>query len=366
MIRIITSISVFLIFFLSFVSFLLLLPVSITPYYLILAFFISLVSGGITYLLFFYAFKRHILWMQECVSRAMNYIKNPHMKYPEEEPPSDLLGNIMDIFKRGQEEIRRDIAKRDEFIKWLTEEVNRCSFELNKKNKELIEKERNIALGHLIATIAHKLGTPLNSISGHIQLILTGNKIDYDTKNRLNIINQEIIRIEKIIRQALDVLMFNNIKCEKVDIRALLSEVIDFLLPSIQKDVESVELKIDPDFPEIYSDPDMIREVVTNLISNANEAIEGNGFIQIVVERGNDNLCCIKVIDNGVGISADIKDKIFEPFFTTKHKGKASGLGLAISREIARALGGDIVVESTIGKGSIFTFTFKDRKEGIL
>jgi signal transduction histidine kinase len=180
----------------------------------------------------------------------------------------------------------------------------------------------------------------------------------------LKIVSNEISRIEKIIRQALDVLTLDRGKVEAIDIRELLSEIVDFMLPSLSRDAETIELVVDPDLKIVYSDGDMLREVVINLIANANESMEGKGFIRLSAGRRDDNKCYISVTDTGVGIPKELQEKIFEPFFTTKQKGRASGLGLTISKEIARLLGGDIEVESVVGKGSTFTFTFADRREG--
>ncbi|MGB9600421.1 MAG: sensor histidine kinase [Myxococcota bacterium] len=362
--RIAGIIIIFTIFVVSMLLYCLLLPVEFEWKYLlyilgISAFFSSLIATGVKFII-----NRHLQWMQENIKKAMDYIRNPHFKYPDECVDSEFFDNILELFKRSHEDIKRDIAKRDEFIRWLTEEVNRCSFELNRKNKEVIEKEKNIALGHLVATLAHKLGTPLNSMAGHIQLVLANNKLDYDVKNRLEIVVQEIVRIEKIIRQALDVLTLDRHNSERINIKEFLSEIIDFLLPSLSKEVVSIELNIEPDLSYVYTDPDMLREVIINLISNAGEAIQGKGFIRVSAGRKNENTYFISVEDNGVGISSELKDKIFEPFYTTKHKGKASGLGLAICKEIARVMGGSIELESTVGKGSIFTFTFIDKREG--
>ncbi len=328
--------------------------------------FVSLASTTLIYILFAIAINNYFRWMKTNISRAISLLQNPQQSLDDSLSSSEIFKNIVEIVKQSHENVKRDIAKRDEFIKWLTEEVNRCSFELNRRNKELIEKEKGIALSHLIATLAHKLGTPLNSISGHLQLILSVSQIDYDTRNRLEIIKNEISRIEKIIRQALDVFIMDRRKIEPVNLKLFLSQTIDFLLPSINTDVESIEMSIEPEIPPVHTDPDMLREVVVNLISNASEAIQGKGFIKVSCGRRDDGIWFISVQDNGIGISSELKEKIFEPFFTTKHKGSASGLGLAICKEIARVMGGDISVESVVGKGSIFTFTFADQQEGSL
>jgi len=341
------------------------LPVKLEGWYIIFFIAGSLIYTSVVYLGVVFIINRHLHWMKENIRNAMEYLKEPHIKFPESNIAADIFNNIIDEFKQRQENISRDIAKRDEFIKFLTEEVDRCAYELNRKNKEFMEKERSIALGHLIATLAHKLGTPLNSISGHIQLILNNDQLDYDTKNRLKIVSGEIARIEKIMRQALDVLMLERGRVEPVNIKELLAETIDFLLPTLSRDADSIELSIDPELKTVYSDSDMLREVVINLLSNASESMENKGFIKLAAGRKGDNICYISVSDNGVGISKDMQEKIFEPFFTTKQKGKASGLGLTICKEIARVLGGNIEVESAVGKGSTFTFTFIDRREGI-
>lgn len=341
-----------------------LLPVGFEWKYLLYILGISALFSGLIATGIIFVVNRHLCWMQDNIKKAMDFIKNPHSKYPDSAITSEFFNQILEIFKKNQEDIKRDLAKRDEFIRWLTEEVNRCSFELNRKNKEVIEKEKNIALGHLVATLAHKLGTPLNSITGHIQLIMANNRLDYEVRNRLEIVFQELSRIEKIIRQALDVLILDRHNTEKIKIKEFLSEVIDFLLPSLSNEIESIELNVETNLVYVHTDPDMLREVVINLISNAGEAIQGKGFIRVSAGKKDDTICYISVADNGIGISSDLKDKIFEPFFTTKHKGKSSGLGLAICKEIARVMGGSIEVESALGKGSVFTFTFIDKREG--
>jgi signal transduction histidine kinase len=109
------------------------------------------------------------------------------------------------------------------------------------------------------------------------------------------------------------------------------------------------------DVPEIECSPSKINQVFLNIISNAAQAIDGSGEIVLSTERYGDDKVAVSISDTGCGIPADIIDKIRDPFFTTKDVGKGTGLGLSIVDEIIRSHGGELLVESQVGKGSKFT-----------
>lgn len=118
----------------------------------------------------------------------------------------------------------------------------------------------------------------------------------------------------------------------------------------------SILTELNPDLPEVDCDREKIFQVLFNLVSNARDAMDGAGEITIRTnyDKKTDFLVC-DVIDNGPGISPEVRSRIFDPFFTTKPIGKGTGLGLSISRSIIQAHGGDILVESEIGKGAAFS-----------
>jgi two-component system NtrC family sensor kinase len=106
--------------------------------------------------------------------------------------------------------------------------------------------------------------------------------------------------------------------------------------------------------PPIFCNPQQLSQVFMNLLVNASHAIENQGEIALMTWSDNDFMY-VTVSDNGCGIPEEIQRKIFEPFFTTKEIGKGTGLGLSISYEIIKKHGGDLTVESAVGKGTTFT-----------
>jgi two-component system NtrC family sensor kinase len=141
----------------------------------------------------------------------------------------------------------------------------------------------------------------------------------------------------------------------------------DFKEVRVNESIESVIMLIEHRFDdriiltrefcsddELFCSPAILNQVVMNILTNAIDAIDGDGVIGIRT-RHDEALFEISVSDNGSGISAEILERIFEPFFSTKPVGAGTGLGLAISYSIVQAHRGVITVESELGKGSIFT-----------
>ena len=109
------------------------------------------------------------------------------------------------------------------------------------------------------------------------------------------------------------------------------------------------------DLPKIQCSPSQINQVFLNIITNAAQAIEDTGDVMITTRQRDDDHVCIVITDSGCGIPAENLEKIRDPFFTTKEVGSGTGLGLSIVDEIIRAHGGELLIESQLGKGSSFT-----------
>ncbi len=159
-----------------------------------------------------------------------------------------------------------------------------------------------------------------------------------------------------IIRRVLDSARALTPQPEPVDVHALLDEALSLSLPVDARGRIEVRREIAPDLHKVRVDPTLVRHVLTNLVSNAVDAMHGAGRLVVQAARRGDMLA-LSVADSGPGLGPEERKRVFEPFYTTKPKGKGTGLGLAISREIAAALHGRLEVESAPGEGSPFTLT---------
>jgi len=230
---------------------------------------------------------------------------------------------------------------------------------LNRLDNAIEEQERMCRLaatGELAATLAHEIKNPLNAIGG------AANYIGKHTKGSLvkefvTVITSEVSRINNLTGTLLSFSKTAEPNPEPTDLNKLVKEAL-YLLSKESPELQ-VSLKEDlaADLPLVDCDYNQIKQVIINLLINGLDAVDERGVITIRTWHKK-NKTFLAVEDNGTGISPEIIHNIFNPFFTTKTRG--TGLGLAISKKIAREHGGDLTVESTPGKGSIFTLVLYD------
>jgi signal transduction histidine kinase len=172
-------------------------------------------------------------------------------------------------------------------------------------------------------------------------------------RERLEVAGREVERISRIVRDYLD--STRPLEPERVvtALPRLLDEAIDLTRGVEPSGRAPVEVQLDPRLGELVTDPGLLRQIVVNLLSNALDAVNGDGQVTVAAKPAGDDVL-ITVSDTGHGIAPDDLRRIFEPFYTTKGRGKGTGLGLAICRQLAVALGGNISVESQPGRGSTF------------
>jgi len=225
--------------------------------------------------------------------------------------------------------------------------------------RDLTSKERLAALGQISGTIAHELGNPLNTMSGHIQLLARDPAAPAETRAELAIVEREVKRMTAIIRRFLDSARALAPEPEQVDLAALIDEVVTLSIPVEVRSRVEVHEVVEPEASSVRADPALLRHVLGNLISNAVDAMPDGGSLTVSAGRQG-SMLTLAVSDTGVGMAPEQRRRAFEPFYTTKPRGKGTGLGLAISREIANALRGRIEVESTPAHGSTFTLSFPE------
>ncbi|WP_052353673.1 ATP-binding protein [Neobacillus jeddahensis] len=216
--------------------------------------------------------------------------------------------------------------------------------------KLMIRTEKLSIAGELAAGIAHEVRNPLTAIKGFIQLL---DRIDDGNKEYLNIINDEIIRIEQISSELLMLAKPHSDNYKTANIIEIIQKVKTLLdTQAIMKSIE-IELISKKNELNIYCEETKIRQVFINLIKNAIEVMD-QGKILIHVREHNDYVQ-VDIIDHGEGMSKEILTKIGEPFYTTKEKG--TGLGLMVCYKIIENHQGSIDVNSQQGIGTTFTVT---------
>jgi PAS domain S-box-containing protein len=230
--------------------------------------------------------------------------------------------------------------------------------EKKKMDDYLSRVEKFAALGRIVSGIAHEVRNPLASIYTTVQNLENELSEHNSARNDLQNIMEEIDRVEKLIRQILNLAKPLPLQIETVDINELLLATIPLIEKEAKKKGITLKTRLSCDIGHTGADPNRLRQVILNLLINAIESITKRGTITISTEMvveavGQKKWMLMKCKDNGVGIHPDIIDKIFDPFFTTKNVG--TGLGLAVSHKIIQDHNGMIEVESRKDNGTTFS-----------
>jgi len=286
-------------------------------------------------------------------------------------PIIDEEGNLT-----GYRGVDSDITKR----KHAEEEIIKAQIQTDKKNvelevalsiaEELSEKAEmaNISKSNFLANMSHEIRTPMNGIIGMTELLLT-TELSSEQSEYTRTIKQSADSLMSIINDILD---FSKIEAGKLeleeidfDLRTMLDDIIKLISIQIsQKDIELL-LRVDPETPSLLTgDPGRIRQIITNLLGNAVKfTSHGEILLDVNVVWQNDTKALLKfsISDTGIGIDSALLDSLFKPFTqadsSTTRKYGGTGLGLTISKQLAKLLGGEIGAESITNKGSTFWFT---------
>ncbi|WP_281184972.1 cache domain-containing protein [Trichlorobacter lovleyi] len=260
----------------------------------------------------------------------------------------------------------RQLAEREQEVcslnRTLEEKVHLRTMELEEKNRRLLETEKELArserlaeLGMLSAAVAHEINNPLAIIRGNAELLQMSLPDGSDNQEEVGEILDQSGRISRIVGGLLTLARQERRQVSRFEVTLLLDEILDRIghqmpLKSfiIERDYRSFSCLLE-------GDREQLRQVFTNLILNALEAMEGAGTLTVGAASAPSGLCTITVTDTGPGITPEQRERLFTPFFTTKQNG--TGLGLAISWGIVRSHGGTIEAHSAPGAGARFVVT---------
>lgn len=234
-------------------------------------------------------------------------------------------------------------------------ENERMARELRAAQEQLIQADRNAALGRLSASVAHEINNPLSGIlmfAEILQKALGGNS---SFKDDLKEIIDQTLRCKSIVRNLLGFSRKSDNSKEPFDIIDAFRQCMDIVLP--QAKFHGIEVKCDfqEQMPKLAADRIQIQQVFTNLILNAADALDGKGAITVRARYDQDeDYLFLEFHDTGPGIPEGELERIFESFYTTKPVGYGTGLGLSISQDIIHSHGGTIVAENHPEGGTLF------------
>jgi len=218
--------------------------------------------------------------------------------------------------------------------------------------EQLGHSEKLAALGRLVSGVAHELNNPLAGISALAQALILDEPLEEGSLRVVESIRAEATRAAQIVTDLLTFARQRPLRRTEVDLEALVREVIG----AAGRRVGSWSLEVAPGLPLVHADADQIRQVILNLLANAEQAMQATGGEGRVRLGFDEEVVSVEVADTGPGVAPDVMARIFEPFFTTKPVGGGTGLGLSISHGIIRAHGGDIRAENRPGGGARFWF----------
>ena len=270
--------------------------------------------------------------------------------------------------RKAREEAARAALARE------TENLLKANTQLVHANDQLNRSERLAAVGQLVASVAHEVGTPLHSIAWHVQALAEEPGVTPEMKKRVAIVDEQLTRVVRIIQDLLSSTRPRQPEPTWLSVADLVNPAAALMEPAFHAREITLKVEYADDLPLIWADHEKIHQVLVNILDNALAATSPSGTVSILVgareasveelERGqrvadqmSPLVVTVAVRDTGCGMPEADAAKAFEPFFTTKAVGKGTGLGLFLSRESVLAHGGSLVLVSEIGQGTTVTVT---------
>jgi two-component system, NtrC family, sensor kinase len=278
---------------------------------------------------------------------------------------ADEFGRLAESFNAMTTALRQSRHELRESARTLEQKVVERTHALRAAEAEAARGEKLASVGLLAAGIAHELNNPLTGVLTFSSLMRKKVPDGSEDAEDLDLVISETKRCAAIIRRLLDFAREKTPEKTYADLNRLVEETVRIVeRPANLRDIE-INLELDPGLPQVWVDADLIKQVVMNIVVNAQHAIEQKGSITVRTRRlaqprsprpGGPvvEMAEIAIEDTGCGIAEKDLQRIFDPFFTTKGVGRGTGLGLSVSHGIVEAHGGAIEVESALGEGSTF------------
>ena len=228
-------------------------------------------------------------------------------------------------------------------------------------------------LGQFVGGFAHEIRNPLSTIGLNLKMIEEELKEPMSPRERrvqkrLGRLSREVDRLQEILEGFLSYVRAPGPVRKRTNLNDIVRDLSDLVGPGLEMTGHNLRVFMKPDLPDIEVDPSQIQQVILNLVTNADQALQGEGRtgeILLATDRrkeGEDWVQIITVTDSGPGMNEDIAEKCFQPYFSTKSRG--SGLGLAVTQRLINDHGGEVRVESHPGHGTRFEVVVPEGANG--
>jgi two-component system NtrC family sensor kinase len=222
---------------------------------------------------------------------------------------------------------------------------------------QMRHSEKMVALGELVAGVAHEINNPLTGISAFSQLLLE-EKLEPDQREAIQMIKKEADRATMVIQ---DLLLFSRKEANAagpVDINALLEQTVRLRAYQLRNASVEVTLLLDPSNPHVQGDRQKLQQVLLNVLQNAEHAMASRPHARLLLRSAREgNRVVVDATDSGVGMSEEVRRRVFEPFYTTKPPGVGTGLGMSVSYGIIQQHDGTIEAHSEPGVGTTISIS---------
>ena len=277
---------------------------------------------------------------------------------------------LYEQLQKAHDELQLRVDEATAEVRQKNRELARTNDLLSTAQREVARAQRLSVIGQLAATVAHKIGTPLTALSGHIQLLQEDPQMGSESRRRVRTVEAQIERTSKIIQDLLVYARKPELVLTSLDLDACVEECVALLRPELDRRGVRLDMQLSEGLDKVIGDTQQLQEVFCNLIENALDVMPDGGTLVVrsyafrptpaeepvprIPPAEIARCIAVEIADTGPGIAPEHLEQIFQPFFTTKKAGRGTGLGLAIAMETVRAHGGQITVRSDPGKGATF------------
>ena len=275
------------------------------------------------------------------------------------------MGLTREERKAREESARQALARQ-------TESLLRANALLVDAKDQLNRSERLAAVGQLVASVAHEVGTPLHSIAWHVQALGEEPGVTTDMRKRITVIDEQLNRVVRIIQDLLSSTRQRKPEPSWRSVEQVIGPATALMEPAFHAKGVALTSELAIGVPLVWADAEKLHQVLVNLLANALAATPQGGAVNVhvgaraataveletgqrVAQDMSPMVVTVAVRDTGIGMPASDVQNAFQPFFTTKEVGKGTGLGLFLSRETVQAHGGTLSLVSEQGKGTTVT-----------